>query len=553
MFLRFAPLLAAWVALAGCNEPTTVSLDGGAVDASTPVASGRIVIESATSLALAPSEDASFVARWLDAEGSPVAGRDVSFALEGMPRDATLFSLGGRTDDDGRVAGVVIAGSEIATFRVRVAAPGASPAYVDVAVSGSGFGRLVVSVEGGEGRDIAQRTVLLHQVSSGAVPCDDALTRSEADRSRTTDPTGTVAFNTLPAGGRFTIVARATSAAGVIVAEGCVADVAIEPDVENRASVPLVPRMLGVEGEYEAEIALEGGASPRTAADALLLTLDASITAQGGDAALLLGALEADLEARSEADALAALRTARASGDAESQLSLLLEAEAAHPTGALHALVEELVVLHGAIGVRGLLFVAGSTAGPVASFTRGDVELSGGAEPLVVDLRALGVTARAPMAVRWNDAADELVVDAMRIELPIGRTMLAALEALAVERGAEGVAALAAEAAGCGALATWVADQAEVAPACDEACTLSVCRAALQSELDVITSAASALDLLRARVVLSGSLATDDGDGNLTVDALRADALAGEWRSADGSAGETVAATFGGDRTSPLP
>ena len=94
MFLRFAPLLAAWVALAGCNEPTTVSLDGGAVDASTPVASGRIVIESATSLALAPSEDASFVARWLDAEGSPVAGRDVSFALEGMPRDATLFSLG---------------------------------------------------------------------------------------------------------------------------------------------------------------------------------------------------------------------------------------------------------------------------------------------------------------------------------------------------------------------------------------------------------------------------------------------------------------------------
>ena len=26
---------------------------------------------------------------------------DVSFALEGMPRDATLFSLGGRSDDDG--------------------------------------------------------------------------------------------------------------------------------------------------------------------------------------------------------------------------------------------------------------------------------------------------------------------------------------------------------------------------------------------------------------------------------------------------------------------
>ncbi|WP_157069523.1 hypothetical protein [Sandaracinus amylolyticus] len=554
MYLRLAGLLAAWVALAGCHERTTLDLDAGPADASPPGATGLIEIEGPTTLALAPGEHAEFVARWTDADGRPVAVRDVSFALEGMARDSTLFSLGGRTDEEGRVTGMVIAGSETATFRLRVVAPGARAAYLDVAVSGDGFGRLVVAVEGGDGRDIAQRTVLVHQSTSGSVSCEDALTRREADRSRTTDALGEAVFAPLPAAQRFTIVARATSSASVIVAEGCVADVTLEPTGDTRATVTLVPRTLGIEGEYDAELALQAGTAPRVAADTLAIALEAAVVASGGDASMMLDALESALRDRGAIAALSALEAARATGTAERDLATRLVVEEASLVGGLQLVLDEVVTLHDALVVDGVLFVAGSMDGPVASFTRGEVRLGDAdAEPVMIDLREVGITARAPASVRWTAETDVLQLESMRIELPIATLLLAGIDALARARGVESAGGLIASRGGCDVLQAWIAEQDEIGAACSAECATAACDAVGAAVMTLARGATEPLDALRARVVLSGPLTSEDADGNLTVDALRAAALSGAWRSADGLTGEPIDATFGGARISPLP
>ncbi|WP_236520214.1 hypothetical protein [Sandaracinus amylolyticus] len=556
MYLRLAGLLAAWVALAGCHEPTTFDLDAGPADASPPGATGLIEIEGAPTLALAPGAHAEFVARWTDAEGRPVAMRDVSFALDGMARDSTLFSLGGRTDEDGRVTGMVIAGSETATFRLRVAAPGAQAAYLEVAVSADGFGRLVVAVEGGDGRDIAQRTVLVHQSTSATdrVSCDDALTRREADRSRTIDALGEAVFAPLPAAQRFTIVARATSSASLIVAEGCVEDVMLEPLGDTRATVTLVPRTLGIEGEYDAELALRAGMAPSLAADALALALEGTVVASGGDASMMLDALESTLRDRGATAALSALEAARATGSAERELATRLALDGASLAGGARVVLEEIVALHRGLVVDGVLFVAGSMDGPVASFTRGEVRLGeADADLVMIDLREVGVAARAAAAVRWNEGSDVLQLESMRIELPVATLLVSGIEALARARGLESAGALIASHGGCDVLQAWIAEQDDLATACGADCATAACDAVGGAVMALARGATAPLDALSARVVLAGPLSTEDADGNLSVDALRAETLSGSWRSADGLSGEAVDATFGGARISPLP
>lgn len=561
MFLRFRGLLGALfllasAALAACAGGTTVELDGGGPDA--PMApSSAITIVGPTTIALAPTQSAPFVARWTDASGAPVEGRDVTFALEGMPRDSSLFALGARTDARGEVEGTVIAGTLPATFRVRVAAPGATPAYVDVAVGPEGFGSLLVSVEGGDARTVTRRVVRLHLADHGGaeIACDDALGRADADRTRAVDASGQAAFATLPAAQSFTVVARGENDRGTIVAEACASGVRVTADSETRLTLALVARQLGVEGEYAAFVELSPGSSPAGAIDALSVALEASVLAAGGDGALLLDSLEAELRARHASAAADALARERVTGEPDAALAARLELGGESPSHAAGWLLGEVGALSSSIAVSGTLAIArAEPTGSLATFTREGLVIGpAGAERVMLDLSALGVEARAPAALRWFGDEDRLEADELRIRMPLGKLVRAAFAGVARTRGAPDAAALLVDRAGCGALDAWISEQDEIAAECDATCVAEVCKGAIESVLGLVATGAAPLDEMRASLVLSGSMTSEDADGDLTVDALRAGVLSGGWRSADGATSEPVDASFSGTRLSPLP
>lgn len=560
MLLRLRGVLAGLFVfglLAGCDGPTMLELDGGRPDAA-PGALGTITIVGEGAVALTPRARATIIARWTDADGRLVVDRDVSFALDGMPRDSSLFSLVARTDASGEAEGMVIAGEQAATFRVRVAAPGATPAYVDVAVGAEGFGRLSITVEGGDERTIARRTVRLHQgavASTEPVRCADALGRADADRTRTVGETGVVELTALPAGQLFTVVARAENARGTVVAEGCVEGVRVEMDREIRRTITLVARQLGVEGEYDTGIELSPESSPRAAIETLRTALDAAVLASGGDATLMLDGLDAELRERGDTALADALAAERLTGDPDTTLALRLDVGGAAPTSAVSALLGQVGTLTDAIAIDGTLAIArAAPEGSLASFTRESVIVGAvGAGRVSADLGALGVEARTPAAMRYLGDVDRLEIDELAIGLPLGRLVAGTIDGIVRARGASAPAELVIDASGCTVLDAWIDERPDLATACDDACAIEVCTRAVEAVLAILQTAAAPLDDVRARLVLSGEITSDDVDGDLAVDAFRAGVISGGWISADGATSEPVDGSFSGTRVSPLP
>lgn len=537
---------------AGCSGPRTLEIDAGGPDASRSEL-GTITILSESVIGLTPRANEVLVARWTDPAGEPVVGGDVSFALEGMPRDSSLFSLVARTDESGEATGTVIAGELPATFRVRVAAPGATSAYVDVAVGAEGFGRLSVTVEGGDARTITRRTVRLHQGSM--VRCSDALGRADADRTLTVDESGVVELIALPAGQLFTVVARGENARGTIVAEGCVAGVEIEVDREVRRTIELVARQLGVEGEYDVALELAPSSSFGSTIDVMTAAVDAAVLAGGGEAALMLDAVDAELRERGEVASADALAAERLTGEPDAELAAKLELATASPPRAVRGMLEQIETLSASMRIDGTLAIArAAPEGSLASFTRGAVTLGAGApDRVAIDAVALGAELRTPAAMRWFGDADLLQVDEIAIALPLGRLVLAVIDGLATAAGAADAIELLGAHSACTELASWIDERAGLTTACDETCAAEACARAVESTLTIATDAAAPFDEVRARMAVAGALTSEDVDGDLVADALRADALSVAWSSADGSDTEALEASLAGTRISPLP
>lgn len=556
MFLR---LLArpSWLVLAvcavlpasGCSGPTTVQLDAGAPADGAAVSTGTIVLESEGALGLSPGGEATFRARWLGADGQPVVGGAISFGLEGMPRDSTLRTLGATTDGEGRVRGTLVAGAMPGAFRVRVAAAGASPAYLDVAVGAEGFGRILVEVRSEDVRAISTRSVSLH-LDTG---CADALTRREGDRMRDLAAGETMTeFVALPAEQVFTVVATGKSERGTVVASGCLEGVRVAADASIRAVVALRPEPLQVGGEYGTTVSIASPGAGALAAAALGAAL-ADVAGAGADHTLLLDTLERELRDRGREDAADVLALERLTGEPDAALRTALDAAGAGPVRSVASALADLVPGLDALLVEGTLAIAAEPdGGALASFARGRVQLEAATgETVSADLA--GIEARRPATVRWALAEDALHVDSLEIALPLGTLTDRALAGLARARGAESTLALLAQEGGCAELDALVEARPEVRHACDPECVESVCHAAIDGVLSGTLVAAPALDETQSTVALAGVLACDDGDGDLVVDAMRAIALSGAWTSADGTSSAPIAADLEGARLSVLP
>jgi hypothetical protein len=553
MCLRLGLALAALLGIAGCGGVTTVELDGGPGRDGAVGPTGALHVESETMLALFPGSRASILARWIGVDGRPVSGGLVTFALQGMPRDSTLDALSARSDADGRARVELQAGTMPAIFRVRIAADGATPAYVDVAVGTMGFGTMVVAIEGGDRRAIAQRTVVLHQ---GEIACADAIARAEGDRSRVVpEASREIELAALPAGQPFTVVARGTGPSGTLLAAGCVERVQVPVDNRVRATVELQALPLAPDGEYATFVDIASTGSASALVDALSHALGTGIASAGGDARLLLDALDQELRARGQVEIADSLVRQRRTGEPESALQRGLSAASQGPSIAADALLDEAQVRLAAISIDGRLSLAVTREGTVAaSFVRRSVLVGPASdERTTADLSARGVEAHTPVAARWIASDDALVLEALPIELPLGRLLLATLDGLARARAAHGPAELMLEEIGCAPLSDWVEERPDVASACRPECVLEACKRAARVTLEMIEGGASALDDARTRLLLAGTLASDDADGDLTVDAMGGVDLAGRWSSADSAVpAEALTPTLAASRVTTM-
>ena len=249
----------------------------------------------------------------------------------------------------------------------------------------------------------------------------------------------------------------------------------------------------------------------------------------------------------------AAERLAAERDDAEDALKRALDDAGASPMRALHDGLDRIAELHDDVRIEGTLVVAGSTSGAVASFTRGDVVLGAGSCGLRVDLADWGVPARLPSHVAWNDESDVLTINAMPIELPLGTLVIAAIDALAASDGLRDGSAWVASRGGCAALASWVASEPVIASACGASCVTSVCEDVAGQALEWLRAAAAPIDAVRSGIALTGLVRGEDENGDLAVDALASEGLAGVWTDEDGTpAIDAVSASFGGERVAPL-
>lgn len=509
MFLR---LLAVVVLLGGvaigCDGPRYVALDSGTTDAPSPM--GTLTLVSASSLALRPGETASIDVRFADASGAPGAGIAIAAAIEGTALDSTLGALGATTDASGLAHVALVAGTEAATFRVRLSArEAAAPVYLYVGV-GASFGSLRVRAPYLGARPVTQRVI---DVVPG-MTCPALAAMPPASGGRTvTSLTDDVAIAALPTTLTYAVLVRAQGAIAT-EAVGCADGVMPVADVATDVDVTLTEVPLGLDGNYTVDASLDGGGYVRDRVAEWTYALRATTSDRGGDATMLLDEIEAELIGAGAGTDAAQLHTLRGTLSLDDALAAQLAADGSAPTETIAALLDEAGTALDAPDVSLALTLG---AGDMGTLTTERLVCGDGAGGTV----SIAMT---PAAVRTISTAATL--DAMfaflgPVDAPPGTLALAWSEAVARERGhAGGVDELLAGT--CASLETFAAsaDGATALAACDATCRASACRADL-ADLMARVAAGGALadsDIGGARII--GMISARDDDGDARVDRL---------------------------------
>jgi hypothetical protein len=508
----------------GCSGRTYVTLDGDVVDAARPP-DGSLVLSSSPSLAIRPGEVGVIEVQLLDVSGAAVAGAEVTFAIEGAALDSTLSALSMRTDATGHAAGGIVAGTQATSFRVRVVSRDAPlPVYVDVGV-GTSFGTLIVRAPYAGDRIVTHRIV---DVVPRARCADLAGSPPEVGARALPDGSDELSIAGLPTTVHYAVLARAQSDVA-LTASGCVDDVELSVDATTRVDVPFVDVALGIEGRYTARLSLDASAATDVAFEAMQRTLAATADARGGDAHLMLDAVETELTRR-HAIAGAAFAEARVRDSLDASFTDQLALDASGPTVLIAHWIGAARAAMASPRIEATLIVAM----PGATATTDHVTVDDAADgtlslaPASFD-PSLGVPHT--FVVRTVGSSDSIRVEGVALDAPLGATLLAWLDAVAESDGLPGRAGLLAPA--CGTLRTF-ALSLPAASECDDACLDAACATAIATQLEELGSAAALVDATTGVLTLSGALDASDADGDVRVDAL-AGALSGAYEDGSGS------------------
>lgn len=522
----------------GCVGPRYVALDSGPTDAALP--SGTLSLVSPGSLALRPGQTATIDVRFADASGAVASGIVIAAAIEGTALDSTLGGLSVTTDASGIAHASLVAGREASSFRVRLSARGAaSPVYVDVGV-GTSFGALLVHAPYTGMRPVTHRIVdVVPGTTCNALASMPPMSGGRTVRTATDD----VMIATLPTTLTYAVLVRAE---GDLATEaiGCTEAVVPTADATTTVNVPLVEVPLGLAGGYTVQVALRTGSTIVGHVHDWTSALRAMVASRGGDAALLLDAVEAELvRAGASADA-SQLHTLRMTDAVDAALAAQLSADASAPTELVASLLDESGTALGAPTVTFSLML-GSPG--MSTMTTQAVACGDGAAGSVSLLPAMPVA----RTISASTSLDARLTFAGPIDAPTGTLALAWADAVAHERAhVPGVAALMTNA--CVSLETFAGTTAgaNALHACNTTCRASACVSALAGLTSMIQSGMALADRDIERIRIHGTLAAHDDDGDARVDRLEG-AITGELLDSTGTAvgpAGAVSGTFSGTR-----
>ena len=339
-------LLAAFVF--ACGDPAELEVDAGPPLGPGTEITAQLIVESDIELALVFGETAPLSFRYVEADGSPIEDASVRLAILGSANDASLDSVGGVTDAEGRVQATVRAGTAASAFRVRASAERASPVSVEVSVGEGGFGDIRARLQAPANRQSERIETRLFTNRF----CDDpAVMDGPGARVRTLgDGEVETTFATLPADVTYAVVGRALGpiACGeAILGWGCTDSINVAPNEVSFASVVIKPQPLDADGAFD--VALVVGA------DVLTLAIEDALQSVG--ASSLLDAVETVLRRQGNASSADALAMARAEDDADANLSLALSTAGAGPAEFLSSLELAVASRIVSVGIDAILTV----------------------------------------------------------------------------------------------------------------------------------------------------------------------------------------------------
>ncbi len=544
--------LALGLLLAGCNTHTVLPAEGdGGTGPDATASAARLEVLPPTDLTLGFEEQATVSVRYTENDGTPIAESAVRFGLEGTAHDSSLDALTATTDADGLASVHVIGGTTVATFRVRVSADRAAPAYVDVAVSDSGFGSLRAKLHYDGSRTLATRTVALFADTH----CTDPRVQGAgSDRyGRLPDEAEDHLFVGLPAGGTYAVVGRGEGPDGAVLAYACVDGVHVTQGAEAEADLDLSDVALVTDGDYASALSIDATEVGTATAEIARTSAMADIDRAGGDAPFLLDAVETAMRNAGRGAAADALSAGRLGGETESSLASALSASSRGPSVAITNVAATLGDYLSQVTVAGQLSIDTSGATTPVVWTTGTVAVGAGGPDsprLPLDLSPFGVEPAGMLLAHLMSSRSALAFDDLSLVLPLGTLGKATLAGMAASRHLDSTAALLMDQAGCDVLSSWGASEPTIGPACNAACLSDACNAALEQVSSDMSGALDAVDDMRKTVELRGSADLVDSNSNLRVDRITSSNLTGSWWGTGGGEG-SVTASFSAARAVP--
>jgi hypothetical protein len=524
----------------------------------------KLVLSTVTGAYLQFGGQLEFRGRLLDKDGKAIKDGLISFALVGESRDSSLATIDVHGDNKGAFVNTLTAGEQPAAFRVRVSSDGAADVLVDVAVSGSGFGSLLVTAEYDGARLVAQRSVY----ARAGGKCDGSE-RREGDRFATLgEGDATVRLPALAADTEYAVTVIGDSPSGTTVAKGCIEGIVVVAEADVTVPVAFVDEPVQRAGTFSmsADLDTSGPASALAVAmsgAAEELVVDSEPGEQAppdAEAKFLLDTLDATLHIAQAPPAwgdlaadLAADRMNNLPDEAtpDHELQGMLEIEDKGPLLAIAEIARPAQDGLEHLRLTSVLSLIETGKTPASWLPQRIVALRShdDADPVEIDLRSIDTTP----SLRAQFMPDRDVLDVSRIafDAQLGALATAVLRSVLEDEDDGGQRQHVRDVLGCELVSQWLDDQ-PYAGECDADCIQTFCDAAIQRFQTAAEGALSDLDVSRPSIALEGELEMFDRDGDLAVEMMRCDQLSGEWPAerkgarADSIAGTAIATATDG-------
>lgn len=520
---------------------------GGGAGAPTTSYSAELQALGEPRLLLSFGEEAVVTVRLSDREGDPLEDATIAFDLLGRPQGASLSALSASTDEQGIAAVTLRAGARAATFTLRASATRALPITFNVAISGAGFGTLIVQAPYDGERNVSERLVLAYP----GLLCDE-VTRMQSDPVSVIAPgEDSASLIALPAEVEYAVLVLGKGQGDTIVATGCVERVSVLADERIVIEVPFQDAPLVPARELELEMELEAGEVAATLAVTIRRASETLVRSNalgqnapsGAEGRFWLDSLDAALRADNAttaqqqlADALIDARAKPAATTPDAALSTLLDLSDEGAQLAAATIATRVRIAMATLTLRGSLTIDPSTTLRVelAPETISSLPIAASSEaPLPsVDLSEQGA---AVADARLRPALDALDLRELPLSLRFGSLAREALRRMTLPSNG-GVRDDLIALSGCGSLAEWLTDQSFVnAASCDATCLARACKISIDRLIEAANTQLEALDAARPTASFTGTLQLDDDDGDLIAESMFGDDIAGEWLPQQGA------------------